>query len=176
MTEADEPEFVRIVAAIAVQKPGKPLTSDAMALFWLSMQGWSIEDFRAAAAHLSRTVEFMPNAYHFDQLRKASLPTPGEAFQRARQIVRRLNPREYTGHDSGDARLDAAVSACGGYGALAMCTSENIGFFERRFAEHFEAITDAETVRASLPQLTGGARLGGPRSVAALLERFDARP
>lgn len=173
MIPSDEPEFVRIVAALAAQKPGKPLTDDAIALFWLSMQDWTIEEFKSAAAHLNKSVEFMPNPYHFEQLRKAGQETAGEAFQRARQILRRLSPREYIGHQSGDARLDAAIRACGGYEALAMCTTENIGFFERRFAEHFESISDAESVRGALPQLTGGKRLSGPQaaSFGKLLER-----
>jgi hypothetical protein len=173
MIPSDEPEFVRIVTALSSQKPGKPLTEDGIVLFWLSMQDWTIEEFKAAAAHLNKAVEFMPNAFHFEQLRKAGQSTSGEAFERARQIVRRLNPREYIGHQSGDARLDAAIRACGGYEALAMCTTENIGFFERRFAEHFDTISDAESVRGALPDMTGGKRLSGPQAApfARLLER-----
>lgn len=151
MTPADEPAFVKILMALASQKPGKPLAPEGIELFWLAMQDWTLDEFRAAAARLVKTVEFMPNPYHFEQLRKAGQETPGEAFARARQILKRLSPREYSGHDSGDPKLDASIRACGGYEALAMCTTENIGFFERRFAEHFEAIRDAGETRRALP-------------------------
>lgn len=172
MTPADEIEFARVVTAMAAQKPGKPLTPEGIELFWRSMQDWSIEDFKAAAAHLMRTVEFMPSAYHFEQLRKAGEPTAAEAFARARQIVRRLYQREMASHDSGDPRLDAAIRACGGYEALAMCTTENIGFFERRFNEHFAAIGDAEAARSAVPSIAGTSRLAGPTSAASALSRI----
>jgi hypothetical protein len=67
------------------------------------------------------------------------------------------------------------MRACGGYEALAMCTTENIGFFERRFAEHFESITDAESVRGALPDMTGGKRLTGPQGASVALRLQVAR-
>jgi hypothetical protein len=170
----DRNEFAAILNGLALTKPGSAkLLPEALSLWWNAMQDWSLPEFRAAANHLARSVEFMPSPYHFEQLRKAGRSTPGEAFERARQIVRRLFPREYHSHQSGDPRLDAAIRACGGYEALAMCTTENIGFFERRFAEHYEAVGDAEEVRGALPQLTGGSKLTGPRATnfAGLLER-----
>jgi hypothetical protein len=169
----DRSEFLRILNGLAAVKPGAKLTHEALDLWWTAHADWSIADFKAAANHLAKTMEFFPNPFHFEQLRKAGQPTSGEAFERARQIVRRLNPREYIGHQSGDARLDAAIRACGGYEALAMCTTENIGFFERRFAEHFDTISDAESVRGALPDMTGGKRLSGPQAApfARLLER-----
>lgn len=173
MQSADRVEFATILNGLALTKPGgAKLLPEALTLWWNSMQDWSIEDFRAAANHLARSVEFMPSPYHFEQLRKAGQPTAGEAFERARQIVRQLNPREYVGHSSGDARLDAAIRASGGYEALAMCTTENIGFFEARFREHFESISDAERVRGALPNMTGGARLTGPQSATVTLRRI----
>lgn len=172
MRDADKPEFLRILNGLAAVKPGAKLTPEALDMWWMSLADWTIAEFKAAAAHLAKTSEFFPNPYHFNQLRKAGQPTSGEAFERARQIVRRLFPREYASHQSGDARLDAAVRACGGYEALAMCTSENIGFFERRFAEHFESISDAEAVREVLPDLTGGMRLSGPQGASIALRRI----
>lgn len=152
MQPSDRAEFVKILNGLALTKPGASrLPGEALDMWWNCMQGWDIDTFRKAAAHLASTCEFMPNPYHFEQLRKAGNDTAGEAFAKARQIVRRLSPREYYGHDSGDAKLDAAIRACGGYEALAMCTTENIGFFERRFAEHFEAIGDAGETRLALP-------------------------
>jgi hypothetical protein len=175
MTPDDKPAFAKTLIGLSQVKPGGKLTEEGLEIYWLSLRGWSLEEFQAAAVHLADTIEFMPNPYHFNQLRKAGQPTSGEAFERARQIVRRLNPREYRGHQSGDARLDAAMRACGGYEALAMCTTENIGFFERRFAEHFESITDAESVRGALPDMTGGKRLTGPQGASVALRLQVAR-
>lgn len=138
---------------------------DALVLdvYWLALRDWSLQDFEAAVAHLLGTAQFMPKPADFTALRKAGQRTAGEAFQQAREIVRRLHPREMISHQSGDARLDAAIRACGGYEALAMCTTENIGFLERRFAEHFETISDAETVREALPQIASAPKLNGPQ-------------
>lgn len=176
MQPADRIAFVEILNGLALTKPPyAKLLPEALTLWWNSMRDWSIDDFRSAANHLARSVEFMPNPYHFEQLRKAGRETAGEAFQRARQIVRSLFPREYSSHQSGDPRLDAAIRACGGYEALAMCTTESIGFFENRFREHYESITDAEDVRGALPNLTGGARLTGPQPVADGLRLIGGR-
>jgi hypothetical protein len=170
MTPADLPEFTRIVVAMAAQKPGKPLTEDGIELFWNSMRSWSIADFKAAAEHLVTSIEFMPNPFHFEQLRKAGRPTAGEAFAKARQLVRDAMARDLPSLSSGDPVLDSAMRACGGYNALAVATSENIGFLERRFAEHFESIQDATDVREAVPQIAAPSlRLGGPRSMAQLL-------
>lgn len=156
MRQQDKQAFVATLNGLAAMKPGAKLTPEALDLWWSSMQNWTIEEFKAAANHLVNSVEFFPNPYHFEQLRKAGQSTAGEAFAQARQIVRSLNPREMLSHKSGDPKLDVAVRACGGFEALAMCTSENIGFFERRFAEHYETISDAQDVRDDLPALTFG--------------------
>ncbi len=172
MQPDDRIEFVKILNGLALTKPPHAkLLPEALSMWWNAMQHWPIDEFRAAANHLARSVEFMPSQFHFEQLRKAGEPTAAEAFAKARQIVRQLFPREMASHRSGDERLDAAIQACGGYEALAMCTTENIGFFERRFAAHFEAISDAEETRESLPRLTGGPRLPGPHRAAAPLLR-----
>jgi hypothetical protein len=150
----DRIEFVKILNGLALTKPGAvKLAPEALDLWWSAMQSWNIEEFRTAANHLAMSCEFMPNPYHFAQLRKSAGATVGEAFAKARQICRSLHPREMISHRSGDDRLDAAIRACGGYEALAMCTPENIGFYERRFAEHYETITDASDVRTALPAI-----------------------
>lgn len=169
MQPSDREEFLRTLNGLAAIKPGAKLTHEALDMWWLALSAWSIDEFKRASAHLATASEFMPNPYHFTQLRKAGEITAGEAFQQARVIVRSLNPREFASHRSGDARLDAAIRACGGYEALAMCTTDNIGFFERRFAEHFESISDAEAVREALPQIAGTPRLTGPQPVRALI-------
>jgi hypothetical protein len=139
--------------------------------YWLALKSWPIDEFEAAAGHLMATAEFMPKPAAFTNLRKAGQPTPAEAFAKARQILRTLNPREFIGHNSGDAKLDLALRSVGGYEALGMCTTENIGYFERRFAEAYEGISDAEATRQAVPRIAGTSRLTGPTSFAALASR-----
>ena len=83
MLPADKVELVKILAGLSTIKPGVKLTPEAYDVWWLAMQHWSIDEFRSAAAHLARSVEFMPSPFHFEQLRKANNPTSGEAFAMA---------------------------------------------------------------------------------------------
>lgn len=174
MTPNDFQRFKAVMAGMG-RVFGADVDSVLLDAYWLALRDWMLTEFEDAAAHLMANSQFMPKPADFNELRKAGRETAGEAFQRARQIVRSLFPREYSSHQSGDPRLDAAIRACGGYEALAMCTTENIGFFENRFREHYESITDAEDVRGALPNLTGGARLTGPQPVADGLRLIGGR-
>ena len=129
-------------------KPGKDLTTEALDMFWAAMSSWTIEDFRAAANHLAANCEFMPNPYHFNQLRKAAKPTAGEAWAKVLDAV-----RHSTYANGIDPLIDRAVRAIGGYRAVGMTTDDGLPFMERRFAEHFETIEDAESTRESVPQI-----------------------
>jgi hypothetical protein len=80
MQPADKRKFLEIVNGMAAIKPGKPLTPAALDLFWNSMRRWSLDEFEQAANHLMTSVEFMPNPFHFEQLRKAGQKTAGEAW------------------------------------------------------------------------------------------------
>lgn len=175
MRDTDRAEFARIVNGLSGIKPGQKLTADGLELFWRAMQHWDLAVFRDAAAQLARTVEFMPNPYHFEQLRKAQCVTVGEAFDIARRVCREAHPRDFPTLSSGNERIDAAIRACGGWSALAVTTAENRGFFENRFRDHFEAISDAEDTRAALPDLTGGPKLRVTDEHGRLL-RFEALP
>lgn len=174
MTPNDFQRFKAVMAGMG-RVFGADVDSVLLDAYWLALRDWTLTDFEGAAVHLMANSQFMPKPADFNELRKAGRETAGEAFQRARQIVRSLFPREYSSHQSGDPRLDAAIRACGGYEALAMCTTESIGFFENRFREHYESITDAEDVRGALPNLTGGARLTGPQPVADGLRLIGGR-
>jgi len=171
MQAADRVEFARILTGLAAIKPGNKLTPEALDVWWLSMQAWSIAEFREAAAHLARSVEFMPSPFHFEGLRKAGRPTAGEAWTEALDRVRHGN------YPADDEHLNRVVRAIGGWQALGMTNSDSLHFVERRFADHFEAMQDAGDVRDAVPRIAfNGARLNGPSAVRALLERFNAEP
>lgn len=138
--------------------------------YWMALSDWPMDEFEAAAKQLMKTSKFLPRPADFNAIRNAGKRTAGEAFAQARKIVRSLNPREMISHRSGDPQLDAAIHACGGYEALGMCESDNIGFFERRFCEHYDSIGESEATREALPQITGGPRLNGTFGLAQLMK------
>jgi hypothetical protein len=178
MQPADRTEFLAILNGLAAIKPGVKLTPEALTLWWSCMRGWSIADFRAAASHLATSMEFMPSPFHFEQLRKAARLPAGEAWDQAR---RACGTAVQGGHvtqngSCGDELIDRAVRALGGYGVIAMCESDKLHFLERRFAEHYDAIQDADDTREAVPQIARSAtgRISGPQSAAALLAK-DSR-
>lgn len=164
MESSDKPAFAAIINGLAAIKPGGKITPEALEVYWLAMRDWPLKDFREAAAHLARSVEFMPNPFHFDQLRKAGKLTTGEAFAKARAAMRAAMPGELPSLSCGDPAIDSAIRACGGYEAFAMVETDKIGFFERRFAEHYEAVSDSTAVREALP-FVEQQKLTGPRKL-----------
>lgn len=171
MTPADRKKFVEVVVGFAELK-GKQLSAPALELYWRSMQHWDLADFLAAAEQLVRTSEFMPTPKNFEDLRKAGRPTAGESWAKAVAACGTCHSAlGYTsGGTCGDPFVDRVVRAIGGYRAIAMCDSDKLHFLERRFAEHFETMQDAEDVREAVPQIAySGHALSGPRSVRNLL-------
>lgn len=148
MTEDEKPQFVAALTGLAALKPNGTLTAEAYGAWWNAMQDWELDDFRAACAQLARTSEFMPNPYHFEQLRKAGRKTAGEAWALVREAARR------DGDCPDDPHIRAAVRALGGIRTIGMTNTDQMPFLERRFAEHYDQIQDREEVRAALPNLT----------------------
>ncbi len=169
MQPNDKPQFLAVLNGLAAVKPGAKLTNEGLDVWWASFADWAIEDFRNAAAKLAKRHEFMPNPFHFEELRKASRPTAGEAFAVAREIAKQARP--HSSSSSGDPRIDAAAAACGGYFAMGQHETEKIGWLEKRFAEHYESISEAEDTREAVPQIAGQprARISGPQPLAKLL-------
>lgn len=155
MTESDKPQFLAILNGLAAVKPGAKLTREAYAMWWLAMRGWELEDFRDAAAHLVRTCEFMPNPFHFEQLRNAARTTAPEAWLIAKGHA------NCAGAVSGDDLIDRTVRAIGGYELLYLTPLEKLGFLERRFCEHYETLQAAQSVRESLPSIAPARALAG---------------
>lgn len=170
MIQADKQTFAQIVMGFAELK-GKQLSKPALELFWNSMQHWPIEDFQAAANQLIRTCEFMPTPKHFEDLRKAGRATVGEAWLKAKDAAGSCYVGGAIGYGSGgscgDPLIDRVVRAVGGYRAIAMCDSDKLGWLEKRFAEHFESMQDAEDTRDAVPQIARAYRphLSGPRHI-----------
>lgn len=176
MLPADRTEMVRTLVGLSTIKPGSKLTPEGLDVWWMAMQHWALDEFKQAAAHLARTAEFMPSPFHFEQLRKAGRPTAGEAFAVAVSHAASGNWR--TG-GCGRPDVDRAVQAIGGYVQIAMSDEDKLHFLERRFADHYEAMTDAEDTREAVPLIAGStwkAKITGPRAVAGLLQKFRDQP
>lgn len=152
MQQTDFQRFKTVMAGLG-RVYGADVDSVLLDAYWFALKSWEIQDFEKAAEHLVGNSQFMPRPADFTALRKASLPTAGEAFHRAMLLARRAPPREIPSLTSGNEAIDAAVRACGGYEQLAMCHSDKLGFLERRFAEHFDTISAADYTRSELPQL-----------------------
>ncbi len=138
--------------------------------YWLALADWPLDEFQAGARHLMQTAKFMPRPADFAELRKSGRPTAGEAWSDALDRVR------HGRYPSDDLQLERAVRAIGGWRVLAMMSDEGLPFIERRFAEHFEAMQDADDVRDAVPAIAyrGAMQLGGPSAARALLERLGA--
>jgi hypothetical protein len=172
MIPADRQKFVEVVLGFAELK-SKQLSTPALELYWRSLQHWPLEDFLAAAEQLVRTSEFMPTPKDFEDLRKAGRRTAGEAWMLALEYARHSHSAPYLNGSStpDDELMVRAVRAIGGFRAIAMSDVDKTQFLERRFCEHYEAMKDAEDVRAAVPQIAyaGRPQLSGPQSVRHLL-------
>lgn len=155
MTDADKPAFLAALNELAALKPGAKLTLESYAAWWNALrEKWTLDDFRAACVTLRDTTEFMPNPFHFERLRRtATRKTAGEAWALVREAVRAGAPCP------DDARIRATVRVLGGMRTIGFTQSEQMQFLERRFVEHFEAISDADDVRQALPNLSGETKL-----------------
>jgi hypothetical protein len=158
MTPDDKPMFVAALTELAALKPGAKLSPETYGAWWNAMQDWDLADFRAACAQLAKTSEFMPNPFHFEQLRKAGRKTAGEAWAEVLHYVRYGYSRVGVWFNGSpkptDPLLLSAVRAIGGWDAIAMSPTDQTRFLERRFAEHYEQIQEHEEVREALPHLT----------------------
>jgi hypothetical protein len=146
----------------------RELDGPVLDAYWLALRNWELADFQAASGQLMRTSKFMPRPADFEELRRAARPTAGEAWALARASWR---AGEGT---SGDDLIDRVVQMLGGFGAIGHMQSDQMPFLERRFAEHYAALQEAEEIRAAVPQIASPTtlRIGGPRSADDLLRKL----
>jgi hypothetical protein len=172
MQPNDRPEFLRILNGLAAIKPGKGLTPEALDVWWQAMGDWALANFREAAGHLARTVEFMPSPFHFEQLRKAGRETAAEAWVR----VVRQSPR-WRGGEQGDPDplIDACIRAIGGNEKIAMTDVAELHWLEKRFSEAYEELRDVQEHRDAVPQIAQHTvpRLNGMVSAGDGLKRLS---
>lgn len=150
MHPADEIEVIRVLTGLATIKR-VDLTPEALDLWCAALADWDLADFKAAASHLVRSCQWMPTPYDFEQLRRASEPTAGEAWDHVLSGAPLVpGSREYR----------AAQIVGGQWGIRHANIEKDIPFIAKRFREAYDELTDADVVRHALPQLVGLPALG----------------
>jgi hypothetical protein len=140
MQQADFARFRSVMAGLA-ELYQRELSNTLLDVYWLALRDWTLADFEAASAKLMQSGQFMPRPADYTAMRKAALPTKGEAWA---QVLRHCKG----GYRDGSGltpEIDAAVRALGGYRALAFLPLEEMHWQEKRFSEHYgEAAEVAE--------------------------------
>ena len=155
MKDEDCKTFTEIVVGFAELK-GRELSAATIELYWRTMQSWSIEEFRAVAQVLLQRCAWMPTPKDFEDLRRSATQRDAvEAWETARRTARDAISLGRVRQDlkSGDALVDRAVAAIGGYGAIALCDSAWLHALERRFLDAYSESRDVAEARAALPHL-----------------------
>ena len=146
MIPEDRQAFLETVVGFAELK-GKQLSAPALELYWRALQDWELEDFRAAAAYLLKTCEFMPTPKDFEDLRRAGRMTAGEAWGEVLECARHGDP------PPDDPLLRRALRAIGGINTVMMSETDKTHFLERRFCEHYETMRESDDAREAVPQI-----------------------
>ena len=150
MTPTDKPRLAKVLTGIS-EIYGAKLSAAALEVYWIALREWPFEEFERAAAHLASSSKFMPRPADWTELRQAATPDPGTAWATVLEHIRTGRYRD--GSLTGDAVIDAAVAACGGFKAIAFHDTDKLHFVERRFAEHFATAQDRARVLSALPHL-----------------------
>lgn len=171
MQLADKAKFVNVLKGIAAIKPAVKLTDESYEIYWLALQDWSYEDFRQAAVHLAKSIEFMPNPFHFEQLRKAAT-TAVCADEWAKVVA--VN-RGQASRESLSAKTQRVLATMGGWSAIRQMLTSELPFREKRFSELWAEIGDTDEAREALPQIAQQEpprRLSGSTSAKSLISKL----
>lgn len=147
MNATDKQNFVAVLVGLSAIKPGKGLTPEAIEVWWMAMRDWDLADFRDAAALLTKTCQFMPSPYDFEQIRKAGELTAGEAWELALSGAL-LEP---------GSRTERAARICGGQTHIRHADIErDLPHIQRRFMEIYDELIDVDSARQALPNWIDG--------------------
>ena len=138
MRTEDRAEFLRIMNGIAAVY-GSTLTPEALEVWWRSFGGWSIEDFRNGCGAVVTRCKFMPRPADLFDLKRASRPTAGEAW-------------EIAGCGK-DALADRALAIATQGRYFGHIQFDEHQWIQKRFLEVYEQLADVEAAREAAPQL-----------------------
>ena len=138
MKPDDKPDFLRIMNGMAAVFGGQ-LTPEALDVWWSAFGGWSLMDFTHAAGAAVTRCKFMPRPADLFDVKRASRPTPGEAWEIA---------------GSGkDALADKAMNIATQGRYFGHIQYDEHPWIQKRFLEVYEQLADVEDSRAAAPQL-----------------------
>ena len=169
MQPNDRAEFARVLAVLASIRR-VDLTAEALDLWWSSMRDWPLAEFKQAASHLVKSCRFMPTPFDFEQLRRAAMPTAGEAWEKA--IAACLGWRY--GNVTVDPLTDRVVRMVGGYQHLAIEPLDTQHFTRNKFLEMYEELAETEGTREAVPQIAGPPQT--PRLTAGTFQTLGWSP
>jgi hypothetical protein len=145
MQQADFARFRNVMAGLA-ELYQRELSNTLLDVYWLALRDWSLAEFEAGAGKLMKTAQFMPRPADFNDLRKAALPTAGEAWASVLTHLR-------GGYRDGSGltpEIDRAIRSLGGYRTLAMLPVDELQWQEKRFAQHYGEMAEADHKREPL--------------------------
>jgi hypothetical protein len=145
MQQADFTRFRNVMAGMA-ELYSRELSNTLLDVYWLALRSWTLAEFEAAADKLMQTATFMPRPAEFNEIRKAALPTKGEAWAAVLMHLR----GGYRDGSGISPETDAAVRALGGYKTLAMMPTTDLHWQEKRFAEHYGEAAEVADKREPL--------------------------
>jgi hypothetical protein len=138
VTPSDKPEFLQIMNGLASVFGGQ-LTPEALDVWWGAFAGWSLHEFRGAAGSAVTRCKFMPRPADLFDVRRASRPTPGEAWEIA--------------GNGRDALADKAFNIATQGRYFGHIPYDEHQWIQKRFLEVYEQLAEVEDARASAPQL-----------------------
>lgn len=140
----DKPEFLRVMNGLASVFGGQ-LTPEALDVWWRAFGGWSLHDFTQAASAAVTRCKFMPRPADLFDVKRAALPSPGEAWEIAGKGI--------------DALADKALNIATQGRYFGHIPYDEHPWIQKRFLEVYEQLADVEDARASAPQLAAPAWL-----------------
>jgi hypothetical protein len=159
MSPNEFPRFVNLMRGMG-RIFSNEIDNVVLDVYWVTLRGWTLQEFEAAVGHLMATAKFMPRPGDFAQLRTAGKPTADEAWRIALDRCKDWR----TPRQTQDA-IDETAAGIGGYRSIAMADIETaLPHVQRRFLEAYAGIAAASEVRSALPTIAPTPELPAPRS------------
>lgn len=146
MKPDDKADFLRIMNGMAAVFGGQ-ITPEALDVWWSAFAGWSVHEFTHAASAAVTRCKFMPRPADLYEVRKASRPTPGEAWEIAGQ--------------GKDVLADKAFSIATQGRYFGHIQYDEHPWIQKRFLELYAQLVEVDDARSSAPQLAAPSWMQG---------------
>lgn len=161
MTPADKPEFLRVMNGMGAVF-SSPLTPEALDVWWRSFGTWSFAQFSEAASAAVTRCKFMPRPADLHEIKRAALPSGGEAWEIAGRGI--------------DERADRALSIATQGRYFGHIPYDEHPWIQKRFLEVYEDLADVYHSRSIAPQLAAPEWMGATNRLEAPSQRLLGEP